>query len=149
MANTLYDKGRELFLGAQINWATATIRCCLVDTAAGKYSFSAAHQFFNSVNQNGSVIAPATGGGIQLVWSGSGSPNLPIVGGAADADDVTFSTVSGNSIEAIVIYQDKGTGDAASPLIAYIDTATGLPITPNGGDIIVTWDNGANKIFRL
>ena len=32
---------------------------------------------------------------------------------------------------------------------AYIDTATGLPITPNGGDIIVTWDNGINKIFRL
>jgi len=34
-------------------------------------------------------------------------------------------------------------------LIAFIDTATNLPVTPNGGDIIVAWDNGANKIFKL
>ena len=52
------------------------------------------------------------------------------------------------SIEAIIIYVDSGT-EATSPLIAYIDTATGLPITPNGGDIIVTWDNGTNKIFKV
>ena len=47
-----------------------------------------------------------------------------------------------------MIYVDTGT-EATSPLIAYIDTATGLPITPNGGDIIVTWDNGTNKIFKV
>jgi hypothetical protein len=47
-----------------------------------------------------------------------------------------------------VIYKDTGTA-ATSPLIAYIDTATGLPVTPNGGDITVTWDNGSNKIFKL
>ena len=56
--------------------------------------------------------------------------------------------VSGSTINAIVIVKDTGT-EATSPLIAYIDTATGLPITPNGGDIIVTWDNGINKIFRV
>ena len=64
------------------------------------------------------------------------------------SNDVTFTSVTGASIEAIVLYKDTGT-DATSPLIAFIDTATGLPITPNGGDIIVTWDNGANKIFKL
>ena len=47
-----------------------------------------------------------------------------------------------------MLYRDTGV-EATSALIAYIDTATGLPITPNGGDIIVNWDNGANKIFRL
>ena len=60
----------------------------------------------------------------------------------------SFTSVTGASIEAIVLYKDTGT-DSTSPLIAFIDTATGLPITPNGGDIIVTWDNGANKIFKL
>lgn len=69
-------------------------------------------------------------------------------GGAADGADVTFTSVSGPSIEAIVIYVDTGT-EATSPLVAFIDTATGLPITPNGGDIIVTWDNGVNKIFKV
>lgn len=28
-------------------------------------------------------------------------------------------------------------------------TAAGLPVTPNGGDITVAWDNGANRIFKL
>ena len=59
--------------------------------------------------------------------------------------------MSGATINAIVIYKDTGT-EATSPLIAYIDTATGLPITPNGGDIIVTWDeinSGINNLISL
>lgn len=28
-------------------------------------------------------------------------------------------------------------------------TASGLPVTPNGGNIVVAWDNGANRIFKL
>ena len=34
-------------------------------------------------------------------------------------------------------------------VIAYIDTGTNIPIVPNGGDVTVAWDNGANKIFTL
>ena len=57
----------------------------------------------------------------------------------------------GGGVEADVLRFTVGRlgTEATSPLIAYIDTATGLPITPNGGDIIVTWDNGTNKIFRV
>ena len=47
-----------------------------------------------------------------------------------------------------LIYK-QGVPEANGNLIAWIDTATGLPIVPNGGDIIVTWDNGNNKIFKL
>lgn len=68
--------------------------------------------------------------------------------GVADANDVTYTSVSGASIEGIIIYKDTGTA-STSRLIAYIDSATGLPLTPNGGDITVQWDNGANKIFKL
>lgn len=68
--------------------------------------------------------------------------------GVADAADVTFSAVTGDQSEALVIYKDTGVA-GTSPLIAYIDAATGLPVTPNGGDITVQWDSGANKIFRL
>jgi hypothetical protein len=46
-----------------------------------------------------------------------------------------------------VIYVDTGTA-ATSPLVAYIDTGvTGLPVTPNGGNITVTWN--ASGIFAL
>jgi hypothetical protein len=141
MANSLYDKGRQRFLEAQLNWITGDIKVVMVDTAL--YTFAASHEFLSSIAPESRVTAPTT-------LTSKTSTN-----GAADAQDVTFAAVNGPSIEALVLYKqvlalDGVTpDDAASILIAYIDTATGLPITPNGGDIIVTWDNGINKIFRL
>lgn len=135
MANALFDKARERFLTGQFNWSTDTIKAVLVDTGTYTTNLSA-HEFLSDISS-----------GARVATSGAFTGKA-VVGGAADAADVTFSSVTGASIEAIVIYKDTGT-DGTSPLIAYIDTATGLPITPNGGDIIVTWDNGANKIFKL
>jgi hypothetical protein len=65
-----------------------------------------------------------------------------------DADDATFTAVSGANCEALIIYHTTGS-NTTSRLIAYIDTATGLPILPNGGDIIVRFSAGADKIFAL
>ena len=135
MANTLYDEARRLFLEAGINWLTDDIKAILVDQGAYTPNFTS-HQNLADIG----VSARVTPG---VLMTGKAT-----TGGAADANDVTFSAVSGPSIEAIVLYRDSGS-DATSTLIAWLDTATGLPITPNGGDIIVTWDNGANKIFRL
>lgn len=142
-------------------------------------------------------------------------------GGVADAGDVTFPSISGNSVEAIAIFKDTGTASTSrmvalitgkaivtcafapggtytvlpvEPLVAplasgvvlpfsngnsvttnavgnvgdrtitvsststvisagsraqYDATGSGLPVTPNGGNIIVAWDNGVNKIFKL
>lgn len=135
MANALFDKARQRFLEGQFNWNTDTIKAVLVDT--GTYTVNlAAHEFLSDIS-----------GGARIATSGAFTGKAT-TGGAADANDVTFTSVTGASIEAIVLYKDTGT-DSTSPLIAFIDTATGLPITPNGGDIIVTWDNGANKIFKL
>lgn len=135
MANTLYDKARQRYLEAQLNMLTDTVKVLLVDT--GMYSANfAGHEFLADVPISSRVTTPVT------------MTSKSTAGGAFDAADVTFTSVSGNSIEAILIYADTGT-ESTSPLIAYIDTATGLPITPNGGDIIVTWDNGANKIFKV
>ena len=138
MANALYDASRAGFLRGDFNWednAGETYRVALVDTASYTPNLTT-DDFFDHVSAAviGTPVA-VTNRTIQA-------------NGAADADDVTFTAVSGASIEAIVIYKWSG-DNATSPLIAYIDTATGLPITPNGGDIIVTWDNGTNRIFRL
>lgn len=135
MANTLYDFSRQRFLEAQINWMTDTVKVILVDTGAYTPQ-TAVHQYLSDIPTSARIAGPVTMAG------------KATTGGAADANDVTFSAVTGASIEAIIIYVDSGT-EATSPLIAYIDTATGLPITPNGGDIIVTWDNGTNKIFKV
>jgi len=141
-----------------------------------------------------------------------------IVAGVADAADVTFTSVSGASVEAVAIIRDTGS-NATSEMVAIItgkqivvcntnlaagtallvepikygipngttiafstgqsatltalanagdrvltvtsttvtagarglapNTGSGLPVTPNGGNIVVTWDNGANRIFKL
>ena len=135
MANTLYDAARQRFLEAQINWMTDTVKVILVDTGAYTPQTSI-HQYLADIPVSARIAGPVT-----LTAKAT-------TGGAADAADVTFTSVSGTSIEAIIIYIDTGT-EATSPLVAYIDTATGLPISPNGGDIIVTWDNGTNKIFKV
>ena len=135
MANALFDKARQRFLEGQFNWNTDTIKAVLVDTGTYTVNLSA-HEFLSDI-----------GTGARISTSGAFTGKAT-TGGAADANDVTFTSVTGASIEAIILYKDTGT-DATSPLIAFIDTATGLPITPNGGDIIVTWDNGPNKIFKL
>lgn len=135
MANTLYDYGRQRFLEGQFNWMTDTIKVLLVDTGAYTPQ-TAVHQYLADIPVSSRIAGPVT------------LTSKSTTGGAADAADCTFTSVTGSSIEAIIIYKDTGT-EATSPLIAYIDTATGLPITPNGGDIIVTWDNGTNKIFKV
>jgi hypothetical protein len=71
-----------------------------------------------------------------------------VADGTADAADVTLSTVTGDEAESIDIYQHSGV-ESTSLMIANIDTATGLPVTPNGGDITIAWDNGTDRIFTL
>jgi hypothetical protein len=135
MSNALYDLGREAFLAGDIAWDTDNIKCVLVDTADYTVNL-ATHQYLSDVTAGGRVAT---------------STNLTsktIAAGVADAADVVLSSVSGDESEAIVIYQDTGV-EGTSRLIAYVDTATGLPVTPNGGDITIQWDSGANKIFKL
>lgn len=62
-----------------------------------------------------------------------------------DADDISFPCVCGNDITGILIYQDC----KKHHLIGFIDKAFSLPVIPNGGNIDVTWDNGARKILEM
>ncbi len=133
MANALYDLGRQGFLDGSIDWDTDNIKVLLVDT--GTYTVNlATHQFHSDI----------TG----IVATSGNLAGKTVAAGVADANDITFTAVTGSTVEAIIIYKDTGVS-GTSRLIAYIDTGTGLPVTPNGGDITVSFDNGANKIFKL
>ena len=133
MANRLYDLGRESFLKGEISWSSDNIKAALVDSASYTPN-TATDQFLSSVSgitaTSGNLTSPTTADGV------------------AGAANVTYPSVTGNQSEYIVIYQDTGVA-GTSRLIALVDTATGLPVTPNGGDITVEWDAGANKIFKL
>jgi len=133
MANKLYPKGREAFLAGDLDWDANNIKVVLVTSG---YTYSDAHQYLSSI-----------AGGNRVATSGN-LASKTVTEGVADAADVTFSAVSGSQVTQFVIYQDSGV-EGTSRLIAHIDTASGLPLTPNGGDITITWDNGNNKIFKL
>ena len=71
--------------------------------------------------------------------------NKSFKGYVFDADNISFPCVSGNDITGILIYQDG----KKRHLIGFIDKAFSLPVIPNGGNIDVTWDNGASKILEM
>ena len=134
MANALYPKWKEQLLQftTNNNLSAGTVKVALVDT--GVYTYSSTDQFWSSVSA-ASVGTPQTIG------------SKTFTNGVFDGADVTFTAVTGASVEALVLYIDTGTA-GTSPLVAYIDTSvTGLPVTPNGGNITITWN--ASGIFAL
>lgn len=133
MANAIFPLYKAALLGglSNIDLDGGTVKVALVDT--GTYTYSAAHEFLSSLT---GVVGTAQTIGTTTVTNG-----------LFDGDNVTFTAVSGNSVEALVIYIDTGVA-GTSRLVAYIDTGqTGLPVTPNGGDITITWN--ASGIFQL
>jgi hypothetical protein len=137
MANVLFDKAREAFLSGlpSISWSSDTIRAVLVDH--GVYTPDVAtDQFLSDIPE-----------GARVATSGEFAAKT-VTAGVADADDIVFSGTSGATVHSLVIYKDTG-HPSTSPLIASIDTigAGAFPITPNGVDVHITWDDG--KIFKL
>jgi hypothetical protein len=145
--NKLYDKGRAKFATGGLAWKTAggdTFKCFFIDLTAYTPDF-AADEFLSDIPAAARV--GNAGGNTDADAPALVTGDLPA--GVCDANDVTFTAVpAGNELGALVIYKSTGV-EGTSPLVAYVDTATGLPVTPNGGDITVQWDNGANKIFKL
>lgn len=132
MANSLYPLWKAALLQASANSAlTGTVKVALVDT--GTYTYSAAHEFLSSLT---GVVGTAQTIGTKTYTNG-----------VFDGGDVTFTAVSGSNAEALVIYIDTGTA-GTSRLVAYIDQGvTGLPVLPNGGDIVLQFN--ASGIFAL
>lgn len=140
MANALYNKAKEDFLNGNLNLASNTVTIILVDTDI--YTFSASHEDRADI--------PNT-----AVVSSNNLTSTTTTNGVFDAADPVFSSVSGANCEAVILYHNTGNAEtdgarqADSRLIAYFDTASGLPILPNGGDITVRFSDGASKIFAL
>jgi len=132
MANVLYPNGKENLLNGVIDLVDDTIKVAMIDT--GTYTYSATHEFYDDLS--GVVDTP-----VALTTKST-------TDGVFDADDATFSEATGDTVEALVIYKDTGT-PSTSPLIAYIDSGTNLPVTPNGGDITIQWSSESSKIFSI
>lgn len=134
MANAIYPAYKDALLtgDSDVDLTTGTIKVSLIDTDVSTYDST--DQFYSNVVA-GSIISTST------------ITNPTVTDGIFDGDDVTFTSVTGNESEVLMIWKDTGT-TTTSRLVAWIDTGvTGLPITPSGGNIDVTWN--ASGIFKL
>lgn len=136
MANAIYGKARQAFANGQINWTGDTIKCVLIDAAAYTVAIDT-NEFLSDIPAGARIGTPQTL---------TGKTNVL---GVLDGADLSFTGLSAApSLEALAIFQDT-TVEGTSRLIAFIDTATGLPVAAGAAQVDVTWDSGANKIMKL
>lgn len=137
MANTIYPKGREGFAGGDVAWDSDTIKLMAVDV---DYVYNAAHDFLDD------VVAAAR------VATSAAFTSKTITDGVLDAADVTLAALpAGNTITAIIVFQDTGV-EATSRLLLFFDTkadTTAISVATNGGDVVVTWSNSSTKIAQI
>lgn len=132
MANAIYPKWKEALIQQSANCAlngtgATGVYAALIDT--GTYTYSAAHQFYSDLGA--SVVGTPQEIGATKTY----------VNGVFDGADVSLPAVTGSTGEAIVIYVANAGANTTWRLVAYFDTGvTGLPVTPNGGAINITWN---------
>lgn len=138
----LYPKAREGFAIGEIDYDTAVIKAALVRG----YTYDDTDKFVSDVTGGGGTVH-----GTPVALASKDATN-----GILDAAAVTFTTPAANANDHyVLLYQASAvTGGAdvaasAQRVLAWIDVATGLPVQPNGADIVVTFDTGTNKIVHL
>lgn len=138
MANALYPLFKQSLLSADsnvsLNVDTATDGPFVALMSAG-YTYSAAHQFYSSAS------ASAVGTDQRITGP-------TVTTGTFDGADVTYTAVTGAQVTSLVFYRKNSGANTTWRLFCYLDTSvTGLPVTPNGGNITITWN--ASGIFLL
>lgn len=145
MADAFYDDGLNGFAAGEIDFDTATIKVGLLRSG----TFTATHKFVSDVVGAGATLVASTPA---LASKTIGTPGP----GVMDAADTAFATVAtGAACNALILYQSSAvTGGAdvattAQRLIAWLDSYTGLPVTPNGANINLAFPGDANRIIRI
>lgn len=131
MANGLYEKSKELY--AFPNILVNNIKVALTRGYAPDF-----------VNDEFLSIIP----GGDIIGTSGNMAGKTFAQGVYDANNTTIPAVpAGAACNYLVIYYDTGVA-ATSRLLAALDTGfAGLPVVPDGSDILVTW--AAGGIFKL
>jgi hypothetical protein len=137
MANAGFTAYRNLVWTAGPDINAGTIKAMFVDHA-NDIPVVATDDFINDI-ATGAARVPAL----------ASCPTLgtkTFVGGVFDAADTVFSALTGNQAESMILFRDTGV-ESTSNLLLYWDTASGLPITPNGANVTVVWSSSGIATF--
>src|SRR6266404_8512613 len=93
MANAIWGKWKEAIVQASASSSlagsgTTGVYCALVDT--GTYTYSSSHQFYSSLSG--------------IVGTDQEIGSKTFTNGLFDGADITYTAVSGNSVEALALY---------------------------------------------
>ncbi len=140
MADGFYDEGRNGMLGggvhAQADMDTNDIRVGLRDE--GTTAINLATQI-----DVADVRAAFVGSDTALASLTVGTAGV----GAFDHADETYPALSGATVESLDYFDFQTAVDATSPMICNLDSWTGLPFTPNSGDVILA--PAAGGVFQI
>ncbi len=121
-----YDEGKELLLRG-LDLGSSTIKTALL---LDDYKFDPRHSF-RHVKKHIVQERELT--------------NIVFKSGTLDGDDLIFTEVWGPTVGGIVMYVPGALW--SKQLLCFQGQAVGLPLTPTGGDIAVSWSDG--NIFSI
>jgi hypothetical protein len=133
MANALFYSARNGFQGShatRVDLDADDIGVMFVDHADDT-PVPATDDFLDDIASAGRVPALAS------------CPNLAsktigvVAVGVFDSVDPTFTALTGDQVESLIVFKDTN-DHATADLLAWFDVFTsGMPLTPNGGDVTV------------
>lgn len=137
MANGLYAAYKQVLLGdnAIAGFAVPDLeggdpRVILADSADYTPNLTT-DQSLNDVTLAGRVAVVALTG--ESVVNSSGTVTF-------SASSAVFPAVTGDQSELIIGYDHTGTATTSLLIIKFDTFTSGMPVTPNGGDITVAWN---------
>ena len=143
MANSLFLAYKQEQIGdaagpghGAIDWeAAGTINATLIDSADDTINV-------NTDQDIADIVAGARVATVALTSRTAVASSNTLT---MDAADATFTSVTGDQSEQVIIWNSTGT-ESTSLLIVFFDTFTsGMPVTPNGGNIDLVFN--ASGIF--
>ena len=135
MANALFTSFRNNQLSsaaAVVDFDTDTIKAMFVDHGTDT-PVAATDDFIDDILSGARIPAIGSCPTLGTITIGT------LAAGVFDAADTVFTSLTGATAESLLLFKDTGS-EATSRLVAFWDTATGLPLTPNGGNVTVTWN---------
>jgi len=137
MADATYDDARNALLGNGTHGA--------LDLDTDTIKILARDEGTTALNLTTQIdLADISAGGVGTDQTITGATVGSVGVGVFDHAIVTWTALTGASVESLDYYKSSGVA-TTSPLIFNIDSATGLPLTPNGGD--VTYDPAAGGAY--
>lgn len=160
-----YDDFDASIIGSKVNLTSPTIVNGVADAADPTFTAVSGNQceaiFIirdTGTNSTSEMVAMITGKQIvTCAASIAAATTLPVErlrGGIPNGTVIAFSTGQSATLTALANAGDRTLTVSSTTVTAgargmCVYTGSGLPVTPNGGNIIYTFDNGANRIFAL